>query len=352
MELQKFIDDNQTDYLNKFKNNNLFVKKHSQLGLALIRLNKNTDYDFKENTWLRYCKGAIINLETNKLVCIPPEKSEGFIDGDSVQEVVCQPLIDGTMVNMFYHGDGWIISTRSNIGGRNSWGDISFKEMFESINGVKWYDELDKGCCYSFILQNTKNRIVTPVECDALFLIEVYNLKDDIKRLDVLPDFENIHSINNLNHSDLEHYYNKDLYFSIKGFTLKTIDGRKNWINKNYTYVLDLKVNFNNQFMNYISLKQQGKLSEYLVYFPEDRYDFNDYDVRVINIKDKTYENYVDVFIKKTKGLKDIAYSLKPVLYDIHGMYLKDKKNITVKKVNTFIDRLDGKKLLFIEKYL
>lgn len=351
MELQKFIDDNQSDYLNKLKKNNLFVKKHSQLGLALIRLNKNTDYDFKENAWLRYCKGAIINLETNKLVCIPPEKSEGIIDDDSV-EGVYQPLIDGTMVNMFFHRDEWIISTRSNIGGGNSWGDISFKKMFESINGTEWYNELDKGCCYSFVLQNTKNRIVTPVESDSLFLVEVYNLKDGILRLDVLPKFKNIHSIDNINHSDLEHYYCKDLYFSIKGFTLKTNTGRMNWINKNYTYVLDLKVNFNNKFMNYISLKQKDKLSEYLVYFPEDRYDFNDYDVRVMDIKDKTYENYVNVFIKKNKELKNVEYSLKPVLYEIHGMYLKDKKNITIKKVNTFIDGLDGKKLLFIEKYL
>ena len=86
MELQKFIDDNHSDYLNKFKKTNLFVKKHSQLGLALLRLNKNIDYDFKEYTWLRYCKGAIINLETNKLVCIPPEKSAGIIDDDSVKD--------------------------------------------------------------------------------------------------------------------------------------------------------------------------------------------------------------------------------------------------------------------------
>ena len=67
------------------KKNNLFVKKHSQLGLALIRLNKNTDYDFKENAWLRYCKGAIINLETTK--CEVTSQNHGFsIDEKSLEK--------------------------------------------------------------------------------------------------------------------------------------------------------------------------------------------------------------------------------------------------------------------------
>ena len=39
------------------------------------------------------------------------------------------PLIDGTMINMFFHNDEWVISTRSNIGGKNWDEGVPFNQI-------------------------------------------------------------------------------------------------------------------------------------------------------------------------------------------------------------------------------
>ena len=75
---------------------------------------------------MRYCRGNIINTKNNRVVCVPPMKSEEKFEIDEIindynTDLNYSPLIDGTMINMFFHNDEWVISTRSNIGGKNSW---------------------------------------------------------------------------------------------------------------------------------------------------------------------------------------------------------------------------------------
>ena len=44
--------------------------------------------------------------------------------------------------------------------------------------------------------------------------------------------------------------------------------------------------------------------NQYLSYFPEDQYLFNEYRNKYNQIKDELYISYVDVFIKKEKKNK------------------------------------------------
>ena len=50
-------------------------------------------------------RGAIINTKTNRLVCIPPVKSDlkETIETDDYSDWSFEPLVDGVMINMFYH---------------------------------------------------------------------------------------------------------------------------------------------------------------------------------------------------------------------------------------------------------
>lgn len=374
MELQGFINNN-NDYLTEFKKNGLYVRKYSNRGLCIVKMHYNKEYDIENNPWLKYCRGVVIDIKTNKIVCLPPEKAseinvinntenipldikENINDFQKVideydESFEYQPLFDGTMVNMFYHNDEWLISTRSNIGGKNSWdGKRSFLDMFLEIHGVDWFNNLNKKYCYSFLMHHVNNRNVSPIEQNMIFLIENYEIKDDVIIKQPLVDIDEKIVTNFQLAKEMLNGYQTELSFGVKGLTIKTGNKRINWLNPKFLYVKTLKMNYNHKFLNYIMLKQRRLLTEYLNYFPEDRFLFDEYRQEYNIIKQKLYDSYVSRYILKEIENKDIAYPLKPLIYEIHGFYLKTKQKITMKIISDYLHQFDGKKILFIRNYL
>lgn len=378
MELQHFINENK-DYIHQFKEHKLFVRKYSQKGLCIVKGYYNRDYDYENNPWIKYCRGAVIDIKNHKVVCIPPEKAKtsNIIDLNrsgkivfvpkeklhrvkNIDEVInnydenneYQPLIDGTMVNMFYHNDEWMISTRSNIGAKNSWdGKQSFLKMFLEINGSEWFDDLNKEYCYSFLLHHINNRNVSPIDVNSIFLVENHHISNEgIKKVE-LQEIPNIINIFPILKENLQSY-NTDIFFGIKGFTIKTSEGRINWINPNFEFVKDLKMNNNDKYLNYISLKQKHLLTQYLMYFPEDRFLFDKYRDEFNHIKMILYERYVSRFIQKKIANKDIEYPLRPLVYELHKHYKNSGEKINLKIVSDYMHKLDGKRMMFIINHL
>jgi hypothetical protein len=362
MELQSLINENPDNYLDLIKGEKVNIRRYSQLGLIILKCNRNTEYNYDENKWLRYCRGAIIDYKNKRVVCIPPLKADDVTDLYSLLnrancevetgiDRLYQPLIDGTMINMFYHNDEWMISTRSNIGAKNSWdGKVPFHEMFKEIHGCEWFNQLNKDNCYSFILRHKKNRIVSEIENNGICLVESHNMKENIC-LAELPEIENIVNIFAIPVEQLVAYSNSELYYGIKGFTIKYGMMRENWINPNYVYVEGLKMNHNHKFLNYIELRQKKKLTEYLNYFPEDRHIYDEYRGKYEHVKQTLYSDYVSVNIKKAKQIGDVNYALKPLMYALHRQYKETNEKITLKVVSDYMHSLPGKKILFILKY-
>lgn len=374
MELQKYINEN-SDYLSQFKEHKLFVRKYSKHNLCIVKGYYNRKYDYTNNPWMRYCRGVVIDTKTNSIVCIPPRKADSYIINNQIENVIYktldkeignlqdvidkydesnlyEPLFDGTMVNIFYHNDKWMFSTRSNIGAKNSWdGKESFLKMFLEVNGEEWINELHKKHCYSFVLHHVKNRNVSPIEQNMIFLVENHKIEDKIIENKPLEHIDNISNSFNLT-KEMLNGYNGDLFFSIKGFTVKNESQRVNWINPNFEYVKSLKMNHNDKYLNYISLKQNRLLSQYLIYFPEDRHVFDEYREEFNKIKLLLYSRYVSRFIKKEIETKDIEYSLKPLIYELHGYYKESGEKINMKLISDYMHNLDGKKMMFIRNYL
>ena len=83
-------------------------------------------------------RGLVLEKNTNKIVCVPPPKSldinyyhNKFLNNDN-EGVVIEEFYDGTMINVFYHNNEWLLSTRSYIGAKNYWNKNSkksFKDM-------------------------------------------------------------------------------------------------------------------------------------------------------------------------------------------------------------------------------
>ena len=358
MELQKLIDNHPNDYIDVFKKNKLYVRKYTMLGLLLVKTYAKNEYDYLNNKWMLYCRGAIINIRTKRVICVPPIKSvkkEEIDISDYGDEYIYEPLIDGTMINLFYHNDEWMLSTRSNIGGKNSWdGKVPFCTLFNSVNGSEWYNKLKKDHSYSFVLQHYKNRIVTPVVKNTIYLVEMYKyIEDRIIQLKTneMETIDGIHNNIQMKPGDIKYYIGDNIPYTIKGYTIKGDGGRIKWINPKYEYVSELKSNFNNKFLSYIELRQEWKLSEYLKYFPEERYIFNIYRDRYSEIKNKLYNSYVDLNIKKSITIREVPYPLKPLIYEIHGYYKKEKHKINMAYINEYMQNIPGKKVLFIYNY-
>ena len=203
MELQSYINET-VDYLHKFKEHKLYVRTYAKLNLCIVKCYHNNEYEYDKYPWIKYCRGAVIDTHTNQVICIPPQKGfqrntlNELID-EYEEDSVYEPLIDGTMVNMFYHKDEWMIATRGNIGGTNSWdGKQSFINMFLEVNGSEWFTTLDKTYCYSFVLHHVNNRNVTPIEQNTLFLIENYERKEGQMIQRPLQEIENINNITHI----------------------------------------------------------------------------------------------------------------------------------------------------------
>ena len=354
MELQKLIDSN-ADYVNIFKENNFYIRRYSLLKLLLVKAKRGVHYDYENNEWLRYCRGVIINTETNRIVCIPPIKSfkKGELNIEDYDNTFSfEPLVDGVMINMFYHNDEWVISTRSNIGAKNKWdGKVPFHELFKKVNGIDWFNNLNKKYCYSFTLQHKDNRVVTPVYKNDIFLNEIYNLENDLIVRVKKEDFPNIDGINNiliLKRNDFNLYLENNNPYSIKGFTIKKDSLRIKWINPNYEYVENLKVNNNNKFFSYIELRRSFKLAEYLKFFPEEQYLFDNYRTKYNMIKNELYNSYVSLKIKKEKKWSEIRYEFKPLIRELHDDYINGKGKINSQYISSYMDRIPIGKLFFI----
>ena len=366
MDFQSFITDNIDNYKVLLKNLGFIVKEYNKYNLSLIKY--PYDKEVNTNNWEKYCRGIIVNNLTNKIVCIPPVKAKNYINFDEINNelddntpLIIQDLDDGTMINMFYHNNEWIISTRSDIGCNNKWENKkSFKTLFiecsnayrEGIN----LELLDKSHCYSFVMQHNENRNISYVNENRLILVEEYDLNTylqvDISKYTGLDHgFQISHYHNPQNIMEYLETMKNNPYFSWKGTTIKYNNKRMNYINPLFTYVKSIKINNNNPLFNFIKLKKENKVDEYLTYFPEYKDLFTDYQEKTNKFIKDLQENYTKKNITKVIDAKDIPYQLKPLVYELHGHYLQTKDKINFQKILEYISSLDEKRLTFVIKY-
>ena len=177
MNLQQLIESGV--YINEFKKHKLIYRKYPDLNLMIVKRKYGLPYS-EENTWLNYCRGLVIDYVNHKIVFCPPVKSKEIRTFADFIEIPYSTnyseLIDGTMINLFYHNKQWLLSTRSNIGCKNKWStDINFGKMFSECSLNLDYDSFNKEYTYSFVMRHTKNRIISPVKENQLYLVEVHN---------------------------------------------------------------------------------------------------------------------------------------------------------------------------------
>lgn len=373
---------------------------------ALIRYDKTRLNKLNIET-LGLFRSVIYDIINKKIISFSPPKShdyQDFSEHNNYDDCVPLQFIEGTMINIFWDPTTkkTEISTKSNIGancyfhvGKNK---LSFREMYKEaakdvikdlhsyknldIDGFdkeKFFSEPKENYCYSMILQHKKNRIVTNITKNNLYLIGIYKIRDDFiiePRLEELRTYYEECSMYSTpfyskvvddNHSSLfkspsfdsikDNYHNKNLDYSNMGLVLySTKTGFHTKIrNQNYEYVRRLKGNNIKPQYRYHELRKEGKLDEFLNYFPEYTTIFTCYRDDMYDMITQLYSYYVACFIKHEMTLKDAPYQFKPHIYNLHGIYLNDLRNkneyITKKTVNQYVNNLEIPKVMYFTNY-
>ena len=407
MELQTFIDTH-SDYTEKFRSYGLKVNTHKGFLIVKYRFGALDDkIHTKEFQWLRYCRGAVIDTESHRLVAIPPPKAEPLPkaiplpkaeplpeaeplpnqeDTEDTGTPEYQSLIDGTMVNVWFNTKEkqWTISTRGDIGGNNRWSKGSFKSMFEECFSPDIYDTLDPQCSYSFVMRHRDNRNVSPIYQNEAYLVEMFRILpfnvytstlerteseenllltgdpvDTDPRIVRVPhsDFPDILKVDSTKNKEAFMRYHDNpktppLPYHCKGYTVKIGNQRYKRLNPLFEQVQELRGETNNPCLNYLILRKKGVLKEYLKYFPENVHTFTEYRNKLHTLSNDLYTCYKNTHIYKTSEKKDVPYHLKPLLYEIHGLYLKDKNPIRWSDIKDYIHSLEPKRLMFAINYL
>jgi hypothetical protein len=282
------------------------------------------------------------------------------------------------MINLFFDpkiglNGGWEIATRSIIGATTSFYKTktakTFRMMFlEAVKECNLnFDELNKNLCYSFVLQHPENRIVVPFKKIKLYLVAVY-LIDDSDKENIKIYSNDIYSMENLNKAKINfpELYNESSYnelikkyasmnsnYDILGFMMynKKTGERSKVRNPVYEQVRQLRGNQPRLQYQYLCLRKEGKVGEFLKFYPENKEDFSNFRDELHLFTNTLYKNYISCYIKKENILKAYPEQFRTHMFNIHQKYmneLREKKlYVTNKIVINYVNELHPSLLMY-----
>ena len=346
------IPTNFNDLKKKLLQKNLVVNENEKHGLFLVKYNKET-CDMSDPL-VQKCRGIVARISDLKAVCVPPFKSErleSFSKDIMWNDATVEEFIDGTMINMFYHNDDWLISTRSRIGANCRWiGRKNFNTLFSESNDKIDYDLLDKSFYYTFVLTHPENRIVKEYNEPGLVLVQVGRINNEKHEvLDLEDQNIGIKVPKTYNYPDLNEAIlktnNED--FDYQGLILKNGNRRSKIRNAKYNYARSLKSNTNNLCYLYFYLSKNMFTEDYLTFFPEHTEQFHSYEERLNKLVKLVHSNYVSYHINKTIKISEMPYRVRPLCYEVHGLFMKTQQKTTEVSIKNYLMSLPIPRILF-----
>lgn len=354
---------------------NLVVKTYNESGLYLVKYDKQKSN--MDDSDVRKCRSLVFEIGTNNLVSVSPFKSDSldtfsdFYKTDEKNNILYEEFVDGTMINLFKYKDVYYISTRSSLGAQCRWFssktfNIMFNECIDNYDLGKLANT-ENDYNYSFVLQHPDNTIVKQYQKPNLVLVMVSKVinnqpqyfdnklgKEQLSKFGINVDVPNVYKFSELPEV---HGYVDIMPQSEQGIVLKHGNLRSKIRNEHYNYVRNLRGNTNNKHYMFFELRRQILVEEYLSYFPDDRELFDTYRLELYAVTNKLYNFYLDCFVRKnTDGTnklkhKEIDFEFKPLVSDLHNMYLTEKIITTKQRVVRYFNSLDTAKILFVINY-
>jgi len=255
-------------------------------------------------------------------------------------DIIVEEFVEGTMVNAFWC-DGWQIATRNGVGcdygffsTRSQRSSASFKDMFEEASkriGLV-LSTLNKNTCYSFVLQHPKNPLVFLHEQPDLYCVQAFEMDT--------PGVDGTTNAHPISHQELEASgifngtqikYPKqfdtirdfdDVYnalmelngTNIMGLVLKSIenDDRCKMRTPTYQFARQLRGNTASLLPQYLTVRMDNRIKEFLFVFPHFKGDFEKYAKCIVSLEKELYTSYVKAYIRnKCIGHSDLLKHMR-----------------------------------------
>uniref|UniRef100_A0A6C0I8A3 T4 RNA ligase 1-like N-terminal domain-containing protein n=1 Tax=viral metagenome TaxID=1070528 RepID=A0A6C0I8A3_9ZZZZ len=332
-------------------------------------------------------RSVIVN-SLNNVVCFSPPKSlhaDRFMeiypisdDGSSKNNIIAQEFVEGTMINVFFDptAASWQIATRSTVGGNMSFfqgvGSKTFNEMFQEAcaeNGL-FIHTLNPMYCYSFVLQHPCNRIVVPFSKPQLYLIEVYHIQHNLDgTINVFPQpltlvkqfgfwsatkirFPEVYEFST--YAELiNKFASPNTPYNIMGVVIKNAVSNERCKIRNpiYEEVRQLRGNQAKLQYQYLSLRKDGKIPEFLKFYPETKDELSKFRDQIHMFTNTLHQNYVSCYVKKEKPLKEFPEQYRTHMFKLHEHYLaklrEQKGFVTNTVVINYVNNLAPSLLMY-----
>jgi len=323
------------------------------------------DKDFLSNDLISsygLFRSVVINND-NKVVSFAPPKSvpyETFVE-KYPENASAEEFVEGTMINLFWDPTiglygSWEIATRNTVSANVSFynNGSTFNTMFLEACNENSLDisKLDRTYCYSFVLQHPENRIVVPFKSSQLYLVEIYQIVQNedmvtVNLVDITTFFNYGFEVSSVKLPELYYFESyselKDKYascntsYDILGVVIKNIETGERCKLRNPVYedIRHLKGNQSKLQYQYLALRQQGKVKEYLSYYPEHKKEFSRFRDQLHAFTETLFQNYIKCYIKKEQELKSFPGQFKTHMFKLHEIYRNDLKPANLYVTNT-----------------
>jgi hypothetical protein len=307
-------------------------------------------------------------ISNGRVVSFAPPKSisvETFMNDYPLKmdNIIAEEFVEGTMINVFYDPNYgatgcWQIATRNTVGA-----DVVFNQGKKTFNSMFMeacqannllLSSLNPAFCYSFVLQHPDNRIVIPFKHPQLYLVAVYEiLQDDDIRV-VSHDMKNVNQdviwrttgVKFPEKYDfstytklIDNFASPNTPYNILGVIIRNTEtgDRTKIRNPTYEEVRHLKGNQTKLQYQYLCLRQNGKMPEFLKYYPELKPEMSKFRDNVHLFTNTLFKNYISCYIKKESPLKEFPEQFKTHMFKIHEQYINELKPNNLFVTNTVV---------------
>ena len=371
--------DNPELYLITLKKNEILektlgLKKNHEQGQGK---DQSPNENVEPQPFLEECHGIILEKNTNKVICytfgVGQEYDYDTNDDDANLEDYglqwdnsqVEQSIEGTQLRLYQYQGKWIVSTVRCIDAKRAFwhSQKSFADLFqEAVQAQNWEMEgkLTPGHCYALVLQHPENQIVIKYQTPQLIHVLSRDLSQkgfpEIDEEIGLPKPKRFEANYFSNFQDLLKQVKSYQKMDIEGFIIKSLDTsnskRLKIMAEFYRRVKDLRGNITrgNFIYQYLILKKNNQIQEYLNYFPEDGKFFRRMENKLQDLIAEIHKQYCKKFVNKEITMKDVFFQFRPFIYEINGIHLESRMVINKKKVADEFYKRDPAQMSFIYK--